>query len=89
VTELKSGQTFTALTMTSRPFQVACSGNKAGTPYERQFIGFNSFACYGVCGADPVTSMGMVVWTGSGYVPTTSGGLGNPERVAAFGLWLR
>jgi hypothetical protein len=89
VTELKSGQTFTAFTMASRPLQVACSGHKNGTPYERQFIGFNSAGCYGICGADPVTSMGMVVWTGTGYVPTTSGGLASPERIASFGLWLR
>jgi hypothetical protein len=36
----------------------------AGSYYERQFLGFNSAACYGVCGSDPSTSNGMVVWYG-------------------------
>ena len=88
VNELKANSTFNALTLWNKP-QVSCSGNKQGTPYERQFIGFNSAGCYGVCGSDPVTSNGMVVWYGSGYSPTTSGGLGQPERAGSFGFWLR
>jgi hypothetical protein len=88
VTELKAPTTFNALTIWNKP-QVSCSGNKNGTPYERQFLGFNSSYCYGVCGADPVTSNGMEVWYGSGYVPTTSGGHSDPERAGSFGFWLR
>ncbi|HVV88584.1 MAG TPA: fibrinogen-like YCDxxxxGGGW domain-containing protein, partial [Kofleriaceae bacterium] len=88
VTELKANTTFNALTIWNKP-QVSCSGHKAGTPYERQFLGFNSAYCYGVCGTDPVTSNGMVVWHGSGYTPTTAAGLGNPERAGSFGFWVR
>lgn len=88
VTELKSGNQFNALTFANRP-QVSCSGHKGGTAYERQFLGFNSATCYGACGADPVTSNGMVVWYGDGYSPTTSGGKVDPARAASWGFWLR
>jgi hypothetical protein len=88
VNELKANVAFNALTIWNKP-QVSCSGHKAGTPYERQFLGFNSQYCYGACGSDPVTSNGMVVWHGSGYSPTTSGGLGSPERAGSFGFWVR
>lgn len=88
VSELRAGSNFNALTIWNK-LQVSCSGHKAGSPYERQFLGFNSSVCYGVCGNDPVTSNGMVVWYGSGATPTTSGGLGNPERAGSFGFWLR
>jgi hypothetical protein len=88
VTELKSGSSFTAKTFRDRP-QVSCSNHKGSTPYERQFIGFNSVTCYGACGSDPVTSDGMVVWYGDGYDPTTSGGLNDPERAGSFGFWVR
>lgn len=88
VRNLVSGATFSAYTFSNRP-QVSCSGNKAGTSYERQFLGFNASACYGVCGLDPANSMGMVVWYGSGYSPTTSGGQSSPERAGSFAFWLR
>jgi subtilisin-like proprotein convertase family protein len=88
VTELKANSTFNALTFDNRP-QVSCSGHTGGTAYERQFIGFNSATHYGVCGSDPVTSNGMVVWYGDGYSPTTSGGKGNPARAGSFGFWIR
>lgn len=88
VTELHSSSTFSAKTFYNKP-QVSCSGNKGATSYERQFLGFNSADCYGVCGSDPATSMGMVVWYGSGYVPTTSGGAGNPERSGSFAFWVK
>ncbi len=88
VTELKTSTTFNALTEWNK-LQVSCSGHKAGTPYERQFLGFNSATCYGVCGSDPVSSNGMVVWYGSGYVPTTSGGQSDPARAGSFAFWLR
>ncbi len=88
VTELKANSTFAAKTLPGKP-QVTCTGNKAGTPYERQFIGFNSTGCCGACGWDPVTSNGMVVWHGSGYNPTTSAGTGNAERAGSFGFWMR
>ena len=88
VNELVGGSSFPAYTIWNKP-QVSCSGNKAGTPYERQFLGFNSGECYGTCGDDPVHSMGMVVWRGSGYSPTTSGGQGSPERAGSFAFWLR
>jgi len=88
VTELKAGKQFDAKTFDNRP-QVSCSGHSGGTSFERQFIGFNSDTCYGVCGSDPVTSNGMVVWHGDGYTPTTSGGLGNPARAASWGFWVR
>ncbi len=88
VRNLVSGAQFAANTFSNRP-QVSCSGNKAGTANERQFLGFNSGGCYGVCGTDPVTSMGMVVWYGSGFSPSTSGGQGSPERAGSFAFWLR
>ncbi len=88
VTELKANSTFNALTFDNRP-QVSCSGHTGGTSYERQFIGFNSATHYGVCGSDPVSSNGMVVWYGDGYSPTTSGGKGNPARAGSFGFWIR
>ncbi len=88
VTELKAGAQFNAMTFDNRP-QVSCSGHKGGTLYERQFIGFNSATCYGVCGSDPVTSNGMVVWYGDGYTPTTSGGKSDPARAASFAFWIR
>jgi hypothetical protein len=90
VRELKGGSNFSAFTLTAKPLQVSCAGQKGGTAYERQFLGFNSATCYGVCGDDPVASMGMVVWYGSGYYPTTSGGTGaSPERPASFAFWLK
>jgi hypothetical protein len=88
VTELKASSTFAAMTIWNK-LQVSCSGHKGSTAYERQFLGFNSATCYGVCGADPVTSNGMEVWVGDAYTPTTSAGLGNPERAGSFGFWLR
>ncbi|MBM4343037.1 MAG: hypothetical protein FJ100_06635 [Deltaproteobacteria bacterium] len=88
VTELKTGSQFNAQTFDNRP-QLSCSGHSGGTQYERQFIGFNSSTCYGACGADPVTSNGMVVWYGDGYTPTTSGGLKDPARAASWGFWVR
>jgi hypothetical protein len=89
VTNLATNATFSAQTFGFKPAQVSCSGHKGGTSYERQFLGFNSATCYGVCGSDPTTSMGMVVWTGDGYDPTTSGGKSDPERPASMGFWLR
>ncbi|MSQ83030.1 MAG: hypothetical protein EXR77_08965 [Myxococcales bacterium] len=88
VTELKAGSQFNAKTFDNRP-QISCSGHAGGTAFERQFIGFNSDTCYGVCGSDPVTSNGMVVWYGDGYTPTTSGGLKDPARAASWGFWVR
>ena len=88
VTELKSGKAFAGQTFADRP-QVSCSGHKGTTPYERQFMGFNSATCYGACGSDPETSNGMIVWKGDGYCPTTSGGKGCPERAGSFGFWVR
>lgn len=87
VQERKSNTSFAALTLWNKP-QVSCSGNKNGTQYERQFLGFNSAYCYGACGSDPVTSNGMEVWYGSGYNPTTSGGTGNAERAGSFAFWI-
>jgi hypothetical protein len=89
VRELRANTAFDAMVLQHKPLQVSCAGARAGTPYERQLIGFNSGACHGVCGLDPVTSMGMVVWYGSGYSPTTSGGNGSPERAASFAMWLK
>ncbi len=88
VTELKANTQFNAMTFDNRP-QVSCSGHTGGTQYERQFLGFNSVTCYGVCGSDPVSSNGMVTWYGDGWVPTTSGGKSDPARAASFGFWLR
>ncbi len=88
VTDLKTGASFSAKTFRDRP-QVSCSGHKGTTAFERQFIGFNSATCYGVCGSDPVTSNGMVVWYGDGYDVTTSAGLSDPERAGSFGFWVR
>lgn len=88
VNELKNNVTFNANTIWNK-LQVSCSGHKNGTPYERQFLGFNSAGCYGICGSDPGTSNGMVVWYGSGYTPTTSGGLSDPARAGSFGFWVK
>jgi len=88
VTEINSQSTFNAFTFLDRP-QVSCGNNMGGTSYERQFLGFNSGACYGVCGTDPAQSNGMVVWYGSGYTPSTSGGLSDPARAASMAFWVR
>jgi hypothetical protein len=88
VKDIKAGTTFSAQQQLNR-LTVSCSGHKGGTPYERMFIGFNSGGCYGVCGLDPTTSMGFVVWYGDLYCPSTSGGLGCPERAGSFAVWLK
>jgi hypothetical protein len=88
VTELLSGTTWSAFVQSNK-LSVSCSGNKAGTLYERTFLGFNRQGCYGVCGWDDAQSDGMVVWYGSGYDITTSGGAADPERAGSFAFWLR
>ncbi len=89
VKELKANKTFSAYTLSGHPLQVSCAGHKAATPYERQFLGFNANACWGVCGSDPVNSMGLVVWSGNGYNPVNSGGKKDPERPASMAFWMR
>ncbi len=88
VTELGSGSSFGA-NVQSNKLSVACSGHKGSTPFERQMLGFNSSGCWGMCGADPTNSNGLITWYGNGYDPFGSGGQSDPERAGSFGFWMK
>jgi len=88
VRDLHTDRWFNAVQQRNR-MTVSCSGTKGGTQYERTMVGFSTYGCYGVCGADPADSMGMTVWYANGYCPTTSGGNGCPERAGSMALWIK